>query len=199
MLLIFAALPLLFLALRPSLHIFAVLWGMTLACLVSLLVDPTFDRRRLWNAGAFREHGRGVFLRFALVAPVIAVSTAVFMPDDFLSFPRARPLLWAAVMLLYPWLSVYPQGILYRAFVFHRYRPIFGERGPMIVASAMLFALSHVVFGNWIAVVLTALGGLLFARTYHRSRSLLVCQIEHALYGCLLFTIGLGRSIYYQG
>ena len=37
----------------------------------------------------------------------------------------------------------------------------------MILASGTAFGLAHLVFGNWIAVTLSALGGILFARTYH--------------------------------
>jgi membrane protease YdiL (CAAX protease family) len=44
---------------------------------------------------------------------------------------------------------------------------------------------------------MTLVGGLLFAHTYWKTRSLLVSAIEHALYGCLLYTIGLGRFFYH--
>jgi membrane protease YdiL (CAAX protease family) len=65
--------------------------------------------------------------------------------------------------------------------------------------SGTLFAYAHIVFRSGVALALTLAGGVLFARTYARTRSLLVCQIEHALYGCFLFTIGLGHTIYYAG
>ena len=42
-------------------------------------------------------------------------------------------------------------------------------------------------------MVLTLLGGWLFARTNLRTRSLLATTVEHAAYGCLLFTVGLAR------
>jgi hypothetical protein len=46
---------------------------------------------------------------------------------------------------------------------------------------------------------MTLLGGTLFAFTYHRTRSLLACSVEHALYGCFVFTIGLEQLFYYPG
>jgi hypothetical protein len=55
----------------------------------------------------------------------------------------------------------------------------------------------HVIFENWIAPVLTLLGGLLFPWTYARTRSALVASVQHALFGCYLFTIGLGWFFYY--
>jgi hypothetical protein len=44
-------------------------------------------------------------------------------------------------------------------------------------------------------------GGLFFARTYLRARSALASTLEHALpehtlYGCWIFTVGLGRHFY---
>jgi uncharacterized protein len=54
-----------------------------------------------------------------------------------------------------------------------------------------------VIFGNWIAVALCAIGGLLFAFTYQNSGSLLLTCIDHALFGNFLFTIGLGQFFYH--
>jgi membrane protease YdiL (CAAX protease family) len=54
-----------------------------------------------------------------------------------------------------------------------------------------------VIFENWIAPVLTLIGGLLFAWTYARTRSQVVASFQHALFGCFLFTIGLGWYFYY--
>jgi hypothetical protein len=46
-------------------------------------------------------------------------------------------------------------------------------------------------------VILTLLGGLMFAKTYEETGSLVLSGIEHALYGGFLFTIGLGKYFYY--
>lgn len=52
------------------------------------------------------------------------------------------------------------------------------------------------VLQNWLAVAMTMAGGGLFAWRYDRSRSLAAVWVEHALWGCLIFTIGLGRYFY---
>jgi CAAX protease family protein len=46
------------------------------------------------------------------------------------------------------------------------------------------------------AIPLAAVAGLLFASTYERSRSTLLVSIEHALYGDVVFTVGLGSLFY---
>jgi membrane protease YdiL (CAAX protease family) len=154
--------------------------------------DRSFDRTALWNAAGWREGIGGVLSLWLLGVVALSAIVLVFVPEVFLRFPRERPQLWALVMVAYPILSVYPQNIIYRAFVFHRYRGVF--RGPeaMLWASALAFCFGHVIFHNWVALTLTLAGGLIFARTYQKHRSLALCATEHALYGQLIFTVGLG-------
>jgi membrane protease YdiL (CAAX protease family) len=67
----------------------------------------------------------------------------------------------------------------------------------MILASACAFAFLHIIFRNWLAVALTFGGGLLFAARYAETGSLATSSFEHALYGCWLFTVGLGQYFYH--
>lgn len=138
-----------------------------------------------------------VLARFALFAAPAAGLTAAMAPEQFMSFPRTRPMAWLLVMLLYPLLSVYPQCVIYRAFFFTRYRRLFGGETLLVISAACAFAWTHIVFLNAPALLLSFAGGLLFARTYSQSRSLALSFIEHALYGCAIFTIGLGRFFFH--
>jgi membrane protease YdiL (CAAX protease family) len=160
-------------------------------------MDPRFDRAKLWNLGQLP--GRlGVILGiFAVVAFAIWLGVRRFAPDLEWSFVRQHPALWAVVMVAYPVLSVYPQGLLYRAFFFERYATLFPGKWTMILASAVAFAFLHVIFRNWLAVALTFAGGLLFAVRYAETGSLATSSFEHALYGCWLFTVGLGQYFYH--
>jgi membrane protease YdiL (CAAX protease family) len=54
----------------------------------------------------------------------------------------------------------------------------------------------HIVFRNWPAILLTCAGGWLFGTTYRRTSSLLLVSVEHALYGCAIFTIGYGNYFF---
>ena len=49
------------------------------------------------------------------------------------------------------------------------------------------FLSSHIFVINWVAPLLGILGGLLFALTYSKTKSLLLVSFEHALYGNTLF------------
>jgi len=168
------------------------LWVVSGVCLVVLARSGDFDWRCLWNAERLGRRLALATLPFLAGAPLLLLITAVVAPDRWFVLVRERPGLWAAILLLYPLLSVYPQGIVYRAFVFHRYRPLFPSARARILASALAFSAVHVIFGNWIAPALTLVGGILFGWTYERTRSSLVVAVQHALFGCFLFTIGLG-------
>lgn len=145
---------------------------------------------------ALRREIRAIAIRFAVLAPLIALVTWLAFPQSFLSLPRQRPLLWAIIMVFYPLFSVWPQEMLYRSLLFHRFRPLFRTEPWLIVASAIAFGFAHIIFLNWIAIAMTVAGGALFARDYARHRSLSLSCLEHSLYGCLIFTIGLGRFFF---
>ena len=130
-----------------------------------------------------------------MVAVVAAVWLVVYLfyPHRLFVLPREHPYLWLLFMALYPLFSVYPQELLYRAFFYTRYAALFSERDFMIVASTLCFMLMHIVFDNGIAPLSTLIGGYLFADTYSRTRSLRLVCLEHALYGYVIFTVGLGE------
>ncbi len=195
--LLFAGVPMLFLLGVLPRNPIPVLLGVTAVAVVVLLQDRHFDRGRLWNAAGVRQYFRYALVRALLLAGVLTAGAAVLMPDELFGFPRGRPVFWMIIIVLYPVFSVYPQELMYRAFFFHRYRRLFGEGNWMVLASALAFGFVHIIFGHWISVVLSTAGGLLFAATYGRSRSLLLTSLEHAFFGDLIFTIGLGQFFYH--
>ena len=165
-------------------------------CMLLLWKDPEFDRRQLAGFNGFLPWLKGLPLTFIPPAAGLAIVCAVFRYDLLFAFPRNNTMIWLLVMVLYPLLSVYPQELIYRTFFFHRYSLLFPTQTSRIIMSGLCFGLAHLFFANWIAPVLTALGGLLFARTYARSGSTLLVSLEHSLWGNFIFTIGLGWYFY---
>jgi membrane protease YdiL (CAAX protease family) len=167
-----------------------------LAGYVVLRVDPSFHfGRPTWSM--LRPYLGPLLLRDALFLVLLAIAVWLFRPDLLFSLLKRSPILWVAVMLLYPLLSVYPQELLYRAYFFHRYQPLFGSGWGMLLASALAFGFVHIIFGNWLAVALCVMGGLLFSLTYQSSESLVLTCLDHAIFGNFIFTIGLGRFFYH--
>jgi hypothetical protein len=178
-----------------------VLWLVAGYALWRLLRDKSFDRNRLWNPTPLAGSLGAILLIFAAAATVLWLGTHWLAPQLEWSLVRQHPRLWAIVMVLYPVLSVYPQGILYRAFFLHRYSPLFLDspagKWTLIVASAAAFGFLHIIFRNSLAMALTFCGGILFAWRDAETNSLLTSSVEHALYGCWLFTVGLGQYFYH--
>ena len=179
------------------LPILPLLWIVTAACLVSLLRDRSFHRRELWNIAALSDHWKPIALRFAVLGPMMFAAVWWLTPDMLLAFPKRNPGFWAVVMVAYPILSVYPQGIVWRSFLLHRYAALSDRPRVRWLAAAIAFGWLHVIFLNGQAPLLTLVGGYMFARTHQRSRSLVVSSIEHAMYGCCLFTAGWGWYFYH--
>lgn len=141
---------------------------------------------------------RRIIAIYAVAAPAMLGLLWLFEPAAVFSLVRRHPEVWLLIICAYPLISVLPQELIYRVFLFERYRPMFGRGTGMVAASAAAFSFGHIVFHNWPAVALTLVGGWLFARTYQRTSCLLLVAVEHALYGCAVFTIGYGQ-FFYQG
>jgi len=188
---LYAGVPVAFTLLTPGAFVLPVLWVFTLICGVVLYRDPSFNRRGLWHIPKHSPAVKSALLRFAVSALCMIAIILLVMPEEFLNLVRTKPRLWAMIMILYPLFSVIPQGIVYRAFLFHRYRELASEK-TLLLLGASAFSLGHLPFGNGWALVLTLIGGLFFGSTYLKSRSIMLSSIEHAMYGGLIFTTGLG-------
>lgn len=194
---VFVIVPLLIYYRRiPNLPIPYLLITATLAFLV-LRRDRAFDLSRIAAWGNFRPLLSSILIRDAVCLVGLGIAVWFLAPQLLFSLIRRSPGLWAVIFLLYPLFSVYPQELLYRAFFFHRYQPLFGNGWGMVIASALAFGFVHVIFRNWLAVGLCVIGGFLFSLTYQASGSLLLTCLDHAIFGNFLFTIGLGEFFYH--
>ncbi|KAA0216996.1 MAG: CPBP family intramembrane metalloprotease [Leptolyngbya sp. PLA3] len=202
---------------HPNGLLLPTLAAFTIVCLVWLLLDRRFARRELWNWRGARAQLRPISMIALPMLEVLVLLSWQLSPGSWLhdtldasdatrwmvwpgsrlfSLPRERPELWLKIMLFYPVVSVWPQEVLYRAFFFHRYACVLRRPWARVLGSALAFGFMHVLFLNAVAPLLTFTGGVLFAWTYERSRSTLACSIEHAIYGCWVFTVGLGAYFY---
>jgi len=106
-----------------------------------------------------------------------------------------KPKLWIIILFFYSFFSVYPQELIYRTFFFKRYQTIFKNEKVFILINALLFSMAHLLFKNILVLLLTFIGGILFAFTYKKTKSTLLVSIEHSIYGCWLFTVGMGNML----
>jgi len=165
-------------------------------CTWVLWTDPRFNREQFWSGEGLHQNIGRMLRWFVPGAALVVIGLAGLRPDLLMTFPQAYPWVWLVLMLTYPILSVVPQEIIFRAFLFHRYDAIFPDRRSKIVVSAVAFGLAHIIFANWVAPIMTTIIGVQFARTYLKTGSTLQVALEHGLWGCFAFTVGLGWYVY---
>lgn len=195
---LYLGLPLLLYTQRHALNgwIMPLLIGLAAGCTLLLWYDDSFPRRQLWNREAFRQHVSRTLRWFVPGALLVGIVFALLRPDLLWMLPQTQTGVWLIIMVTYPVFSVYPQEIVFRAFFFHRYHPLFQSLSAKIVASGVAFGLAHIVFANWTAPIMTTVMGVLFALTYARTGSTLQASLEHGIWGWFAFTVGLGWYVF---
>src|SRR5579883_1523779 len=154
-LLLFVVLPLGYRFSPRAIPPLPLLWAAALYCYWQLHRDPTYAQVQLWNARPLAGQLISILLCFVICAGLVGLAVRMVAPDLLFSFVRSNPRFWVLVMILYPVLSAYPQGIIYRSFLMHRYAPLFPQAALLILVSAAAFAFMHIIFRNPLAVALT--------------------------------------------
>ena len=176
-----------------SVFVLVFLWAIFFYC---LLIFYLFERR-LENSS---KPGTGinkriiliVFFRWLMIAFGLLIFTFYIFPEKLFIVQTSNPGFIWKILAFYPVFSAFPQEFIFCKFFFLRYKLFFGEEELMGAMSAVAFCLAHILFINWVAPVLGLFGGIIFARTYKKTKSLLMVTIEHSLYGNVLFVLGLG-------
>jgi hypothetical protein len=173
-----------------------ILWVASLGVLAALLRDPTFDSSTFLRLPLRHPHVKVMAVRFAVLGAGLLALGRWRARDGFLRLPRERPGLFLLFVVLYPALSVLPQGLIWRVFLVHRYALLFGDPATLTCAGAVAFSLAHLTYRNGTALFVTVIGGTLFLDTYLKTGSMLLSALEHGAYGMTAFTAGLGRFLY---
>lgn len=194
--LIFAIFPVIISIIKPKGFTMVIIWSVS-AVAWRLLRPHGYKWRIEWNFAALnRKSLTPIFKRFIPNAVATAIFAWFVVPQHFFVMPVERPQLWVLIMILYPLLSVIPQEIIFRSFFLKRYETTIPEK-YMRAVNALAFGWVHIIMQNWIAIVFSAIGGWMFADTYKKNKSLAAASLEHALYGCFIFTVGLGVFFYH--
>jgi membrane protease YdiL (CAAX protease family) len=190
---IFILLPLFFFyKILPSVFVLPTLWIFSFYVIFLLRNE---NNKALFDKFDFKDF-LSVIKRFIIFSIAIFLFTYIFYEDKLFNFFYQKPNIYILVMILYPLLSVIPQELIFRKFFLFRYEYIFTPKA-LILLNAAVFGFIHIIFSNYIALLFSFIGGLLFIKTYINSKSLSLVCIEHALYGDLIFTVGLGEFFYH--
>ena len=174
-------------------YMFLFLWGTGLYCLVAYYRTAQTKGTEIWRWSEVTwVHLKPILIRFGISSVLLLIFISVYDPSRRFDMITHHPSLWTQVMVLYPILSALPQEFIFCTFFFSRYNFLFTHHRKMIAASTIIFAYVHVIFINPVAPLLTLIAGFFFSTTYAKHKSLALVTIEHALYGNMMFTLGLG-------
>ncbi len=112
---------------------------------------------------------------------------------------KQKPGLWVTILFVYTFLSVFPQEVIYRKFFYERYQQLFNNKKIFFLLNVSCFALCHLFLKSIPVLIITFIGGCFFAYTYEKEQSITWVSLEHALYGNLVFTLGLGEMLAFPG
>jgi len=157
-----------------------------------LYFDKSFDNKLFFRYKVSRRIYMRIAIVFLISAAVMTLMIWYIDSSKLFLLIKKRPWLLLLISVFYPLFSVVPQGLAYRALFFHRYGRLFNSEIIRIIAAAAIFSLGHILYKNAFVLLLTFVGGLLFAYRYRQTNSLAVSVLEHSLLGIWLFACGLG-------
>lgn len=140
--------------------------------------------------------GRLIKIHILLVLLTGMILTAFvyfFKPEKLFNLPRENPNIWLILFFAYPVLSAYSQEVIFRTFLFTRYRRLFKNMNFLIIVSGVTFGFAHIVYYNPLSMLLTLIAGIYLAWIYRKTNSVLFTTILHSILGIFIFTIGLGE------
>ncbi len=187
------ALPTVIIVFRLAPYMFLFLWSAWAFCWLIYRHYHKKKLKRLWRWKAVTVKNLvPILLRWIVCVFLMFLFTWWYDPGKLFYMIYEKPEIIPFLVVFYPVFSALPQEFIFCTFFFERYAPFFKTDRQKIIASAIVFAYAHVLFINPVAPVLSFIGGLIFARTFARTKSLALVTIEHGLYGIALFMIGLG-------
>lgn len=131
-----------------------------------------------------------------LTALFLMAYVLIFEPENLFNLPKGNPAIWVAMLFFYPVFSAYGQEVVYRKFLFMRYKILFSKKWMIVLASGLAFSFVHIIYFSTLSLVLTFFAGIYLALIYDQTKSVLFAAILHGVMGFLIFTVGLGQHFW---
>lgn len=194
--LLFFGIPL-FLYFDSSLiHPSAILLPILLGLILYFSFNKNFKFRELICLSIPRNYVLKNLFIVILIGFVLLAIVWLFERENLFNLPRRNTYIWLILCIFYPVFSAYIQEVIYRTFLFHRYKTIFKNKWLLILASGITFSFVHIVYYSPLSLILTLAGGLYLAYLYEKTKSVLFTAIIHGIFGIMIFTFGLGQHFW---
>lgn len=177
---------------RPS----ALLIPVLVALIIYFRKQKDFHFRDLIQLNISKQMWLKQILVVLATGILLVVYVMVFESENLFNLPKGNPVIWLAMLGFYPVFSAFGQEVVYRKFLFMRYRPLFKKKWQMILASSVSFSFVHIVYFSVLSLVLTFIAGIYLAWIYEKTKSVLFTSILHGILGFLIFTVGLGQHFW---
>ena len=181
---------------KLSQFILLFLWIISLYAILALLIfyreDISFKKVFYINISKNKKYIYTILLRWIACSFLLYIFTSFLFPEKLFGIQKQDINLLYKIFIFYPFFSAFPQEFIFCTFFFIRYKSIFKSEKSLVIISALVFCFAHIFSINWVAPLLSIFGGLIFASTFKKTKSLTLVSIEHSLYGNSLFAIGLG-------
>jgi membrane protease YdiL (CAAX protease family) len=181
---------------RNIIHPSSILLPILVALILYFRKQKEFHLKDLVRLRISKRMWIGQLFIIFLIGLFLLVYVLIFEPENLFNLPKGNPAIWLAMLLFYPVFSAYGQEIVYRKFLFMRYRPIFQKAWMLILASGISFSFLHIVYFSVLSLVLTFFAGIYLAWIYEKTKSILFTGILHGIMGFLVFTVGLGQHFW---
>lgn len=160
---------------------FYVLIGMT-----ALAVYLSVVRHHPASALGLNLHRlKGVFLWSVLPSVLLAGGVLLSgLPHRLLGIERLP------FYLFFVFVSAPAQEFLYRSFLFAELAAARVPPFAVVIVSATLFSFMHIIYRDYMTVLVTFLAGLVWSVVVMRTKSLLAVALSHAALGALAVTLG---------
>ncbi len=195
-LILFFGVPLFLFFDKNLVHPSSILLPVLFALVLYFRKQKDFHLRDLIRLGISKHMWLKQLLIVLFIGILLLIYVLIFEPENLFNLPKRNPFIWVAMFFFYPVFSAYEQEIVFRKFLFMRYKPLFKGKWTMILTSAVTFSFVHIVYFSTLSLILTFFAGIYLALIYDKTRSVLFVSILHGLLGFLIFTVGLGQHFW---
>ena len=193
LLLLFFGIPLLIYFDKDFIHPSFVILPLLAFIFIVLLRTTDFTWKELFRwqipARLLWRHGLIVLATFTVLLGIVFI----FQREQLFNLIRSHPGIFVALCIFYPVFSAFGQEIIYRTFLFKRFRILFPKEWQFTLVSGITFSFMHIVYYDPVSMIITFIGGLYFAQVYVWTRSVLFSAVLHGCMGMVVFAVGLGQ------
>jgi len=194
--LLFFGVPLFIYYEKKIVHPTIILLPVLVIIFLILRYSTNFRWKELVSLNVPRKFIRQNILAVIVTGVVMAVLVFIFNRPEFFNLPRGNFGMWCAMCIFYPTISSWGQEIIYRTFLYRRYRKIYLNKWGFVALSAIAFSFLHIVYYHPLSMILTLIMGFYIAWIYERTKSVLFAAILHGSLGITVFTVGLGKYLW---